>query len=65
MISEKNQEKLVIQVYNTCNLNFHRVAMFVLHLLPVEEPYLHNRKTNKHENLHVYIFSPGVCTVWL
>ena len=29
----------------------------LLLLLPVEEQYLNNRHSNKHENLHVYMFS--------
>ena len=61
MMSEKksrNYKTSVIHVIQT----FHRVAMFLhlllllLLLLPVEEPYLNNHKTNKHENVHVYIF---------
>ena len=31
--------------------------LLLLLLLPVEEQYLNNRKSNKHENLHVHIFS--------
>ena len=33
------------------------VLHLLLLLLPVEEQYLNNRNPNKHENLHVYIFS--------
>ena len=38
-------------------------VIHILLLLPVEEQYLNTRNTNKHENLHVYIFFPGMCTV--
>ena len=31
--------------------------LLLLLLLPVEEQYLNNRNSNKHENFHVYIFS--------
>ena len=41
------------------------LLLLLLLLLLAKEPYLNNPKTNKHENLHVYIFFPGVCTVWL
>ena len=32
------------------------VLHLLLLLLPVEEQYINNRNSNKHENLHVYIF---------
>ena len=44
------------------------LLVLLLLLLPVEEQYLNNLNSNKHENLHIYIlyyFLPGVCTVWL
>ena len=33
------------------------LLLLLLLLLPVEEQYLNNRNSNKHENMHVYIFS--------
>ena len=39
----------------------HLILLLLLLLLPVEEQYLNNRNSNKHENLHVYIFFCATC----
>ena len=46
----------VIEIFTQSCHVLHLLLLLLL-LLPVEEHYLNNRNSNKHENLHVYTFS--------
>ena len=54
-----DQSGLFSVFHSFCNVLHLPVDCHVHLHLPVELQYLNNRKTNKHENLHVYIFSSG------